>query len=130
MKLEKFKTIKIALLESQTETDKKAQTVYLIRSSAVITMNEVVKKTIEEEGIENVLDAIFTELKSINKDNVDSVGIWYEYDGKNYESSIKLQTLDDMKKFGEEDVSPIYELFKLSSDPDAPAEGEERLSVV
>ena len=114
METNKFKSIKISLLESIDEPDKKGDTNYIQKSEAFITVNELVIKTIEEHGIENVLEAVYNELIEINKDEVDSVGIWVDYDGKVFENSIKLDTIKDMKEYGDEEVSPIYELFKLS----------------
>ena len=43
------------------------------------------------------------------------------YNGKEYENSILLDTLNDMEKFSDMEISPIFELFKLMS----PAEGSE-----
>jgi len=119
MEIDKFESIKIALMESQGDMNDKHKTNYVLKSHATIKVNDLVKKTIEEHGIENVLHSVYNELLEINKDNVDSVGIWVTFDGKEYENSIKLQTLADMQELGEEDVNPIFEFFKLVS----PVEG-------
>jgi len=115
MENNKFKSIKISLMESLSDEDEKGKTNYIQKSHALITVNDLVTKTIEEHGIESVLEAVYNELLEINEDEVDSVGLWVDYDGDVYENSIKLETLKDMEEYGDEEVSPIYELFKLSS---------------
>lgn len=102
-------------MESLSDEDEKGKTNYIQKSHALITVNDLVTKTIEEHGIESVLEAVYNELLEINEDEVDSVGLWVDYDGDVYENSIKLETLKDMEEYGDEEVSPIYELFKLSS---------------
>ena len=102
-------------MESIGEMDKKHKTEYIIRASAYIVMNDMVKNTLIKHGIENVLTAMYNDLLEENNDNVDSIGIWMNYDGKEYENSIKLDTLDNMEKFNDEEIYPVFELFKLLS---------------
>jgi len=113
MEINKIKSIKLSLMQSQGEMNKKRKTNYIVKASAVMEMNEIVEKTIEEHGLDEVLNYVYNDLLEANKDKVDSVGIWLVYDGKEYENSIKLQTLNDMKQLSDEEIYPIYELFKL-----------------
>ena len=115
MEIDKLQSIKISLMESQGEPNKESKTNYILRSHALITVNDLVIKTIKEHGIENVLESVYNELLEVNNDPVDSVGVWAVYDGKEFESSIKIQTLKDMEEHSTEEVSPIYEFFMLMS---------------
>ena len=102
-------------MEAIGDIDKKNKTEYLIRTSATINVDNTVEKAIVEYGIEDVLTVIYNDLLKENNVNVDSIGMWVEYDGKEYENSIQLQTLNDMERLGEDDVNAIYEFFKLMS---------------
>ena len=115
MEVNKIEKMKLSLMESISETNKKKKTDYLVKASATIVMNDLVEKTIVDYGIENVLSSIYEDLLKENTSNVDSIGMWINYDGKEYENSILLQTLDDMERLGEDDVNGIYEFFKLMS---------------
>ena len=119
MELNKLKSIKLSLMKSLGEMNKKQKTNYSVKTSANITINNLVKKTIEEHGIENVLTSIYKDIMKENTAVVDSIGMWVNYDGKTYENSILIETLNDMEKFSDEKIYPIFELFKLMS----PAEG-------
>jgi hypothetical protein len=115
VEVNKLKRIKLSLMEAIGDIDKKNKTEYLIRTSATINVDNTVEKAIVEYGIEDVLTVIYNDLLKENNVNVDSIGMWVEYDGKEYENSIQLQTLNDMERLGEDDVNAIYEFFKLMS---------------
>ncbi|MBW2998758.1 hypothetical protein KY321_04420 [Candidatus Woesearchaeota archaeon] len=102
-------------MEAIGEMDDKEKTEYLIRTSSTINLNDTFREVIEQYGIEEILNFAYEALLKTNESVVDSIGIWVEYDGEIYENSIKLKTLEDMKKYSDEDISPIYEFFKLSS---------------
>ena len=121
METDKIKNIKMSLMESVGEMDTSTNiTDYVIKASAKITMNDLVEQTIEEHGIESVLTYIYKDLLKENKDKVDSIGMWINYDGKEYENSIQLQTLNDMERLSEAAISPIFEFFKLMSPAERP----------
>ena len=118
MKVKNLNKIKISLMKAVSETNKKKKTDYIIKSSATIVINELVKKAIIKHGIEVVLTSIYNDLLLENNAEVDSIGMWVNYNGKTYENSIQLQTLNNMEKLGEDDVNSIYEFFKLMSPPE------------
>lgn len=88
---------------------------YIVKATAKINIsNEIYEKAIiEEDLIERLNAAIYEELIEKTSD-IDSVGIWIEYDGETIDNAIKIQTLDDMKNFSIESITPIHEFFKLT----------------
>jgi hypothetical protein len=118
MDVTKFKSVKMSLMQQKSdirEPDNKAD--YLVKGSATFNITSAfytnLKKNDNEKLTSGLLKAIYEELiQKIN--DVDTVGIWINYDNKIYENSIKIETLYDMEKYGNKDIIPIYELFKMS----------------
>jgi hypothetical protein len=115
METNKIEKITMSLMESSGEPNDSEKADYIVRSTATIDVQEPVKKAIDEYGIENVLDAIYNDVLKENKEPVDSIGVWVKYDGKDYGTSVKLKMLSDMEKFSDEEIFPIFEIFKLMS---------------
>jgi len=115
--IEKIEKITVSAMESTKDSDSD----YIVRSTASMTVNRLLKNTIKEYGLENVLDSVYRDILKETNDPVDSIGVWVKYDGKKYGTAARLTMLEDMEKFSDEDVSPVFELFKLMS----PAEGPE-----
>lgn len=118
MNVDKFKSVKMSLMETKgdiNESDNKAD--YLVKGSAKFDITPEFYKALEEEEeidlTKGLITAMYEELLQ-KIDGIDTVGIWIDYDGKTFENAIKIDTLGDMKKFGTEDVEPIYEFFKLT----------------
>lgn len=125
-----IKEIKISLMESITpmaENEQKGQGEYVVRSSAKynpteyfednyrdISENESKNDYLFEKFISSSLDLIHQDLISQTKHPIDSVGIWIRHDDKIMENAIKIDILNDMKKYGEDDVVPIYEFYKMT----------------
>lgn len=118
MNIEKIKSIKMSLMETKSginESTNKAD--YLVKGSAKFGIKKEFFANLnqgeEDELTSGLLEAMYEEL--LNKINdVDTVGLWVEYDGKILENAMKINALEDMKKFGADDVSPIHELFKMT----------------
>lgn len=108
-------------MESTGEPNDKEKADYIVKSTANIQVQESVKKVINEYGLENFLEAIYQDILKENKESVDSIGVWVKYDGKDFGTAVRLKMLTDMKKFSDEEIFPIFEIFKLMS----PAEGPE-----
>jgi hypothetical protein len=93
---------------------------YLIKGSAKFEIAaDFYHNLLQDEKNEltsGLLQAMYEELTGKITD-VDTVGIWLEYDGQILENAMKMETLDDMKSLGTEDVVPIYELFKMTLAP-------------
>jgi hypothetical protein len=118
MKVEKFKSVRMSLMEAKSdinESTNKAE--YLVKGSAKFDITpefyEALEQEEEKDLTKGLITAMYEELLQKIED-VDTVGLWIEYDGKIFENAIKIDTLGDMKKFGTEDVEPIYEFFKLT----------------
>ena len=102
-------------MESKGEINENQKADYIIKSSATVNVNNIFKEMINAHGIENVLTVIYNDLVSKNNNDVDSIGIWVDYEGEVYENSIELATLNNMEKYSDEEIYPIFELFKLMS---------------
>lgn len=70
----------------------------------------------KDELTSGLLQAMYEELLG-KIDDVDTVGIWLDYDEMVLENAMKISALDDMKKFGTDGIVPIYELFKMTLVP-------------
>ena len=106
-------------MESQGDLNESTgKTDSIIKGSANFTITKefyVALLNREKDDLtEGLLDAMYDELKKTVKGPVDSVGLWVDYDNKLIENSIKMDTLSDMKKFGQKGITPIYEFFKMT----------------
>jgi hypothetical protein len=63
---------------------------------------------------EALLSALFENLKQQNNNLVDTVGIWIDYNNKIYENAIKIETLENIEKYGKANIVPIYEFFNMT----------------
>ena len=68
----------------------------------------------EIELTEGLVSAIYNELSEKITDDVDTMGLWIDYDQGVLENSIKLDTLNDMEKYGVDEINPLYEFFKMT----------------
>ena len=119
MDVTKFRSVKMSLMESQDDLNESTgKTDSIVKGSANFTITKefyVALLNKEKDDLtEGLLEAMYDELKKTIKDPVDSVGLWVDYDNKLIENSIKMDTLADMKKFGQEGITPIYEFFKMT----------------
>lgn len=120
----KFKSIKMSLMESTNDINENNKGEYLIKGTSNFKIPSDFYKEIEiseEELTSSLLESIYEELiNNINNVDivvdVDTVGIWIEYDGEILENAMKISTLEDIKEFGSDEIVPIYELFKLTID--------------
>ena len=50
-----------------------------------------------------------------NDKHVDSIGVWILYeDGFEIDNSMDLSVLEDLGKYGADDIKPIQEFFKMT----------------
>jgi len=113
MKLEKINSIQISLMESQGNINDENKTNYILKSSGKLKITESIR-SIVRQNLPELLISMYEDILIANEDKVDSIGIWIDYDGEILENSIKLETLNDMKNFGDKNTQPIYEFFKMS----------------
>jgi len=117
MNIDKLEGIKMSVMVSYGGIDQNNKTDYLLKKSGDFRITEEFYKDLKEEEKENLtqglVNAMYDELQKLVV-NEDSIGLWIDYDGETLENSMKLSVLEDMKKFGSEDVDPIYEFFKMT----------------
>ena len=119
MDVTKFRSVKMSLMESQGDINESTgKTDSIVKGSAnfIITKEfyTALMNKEKDDLTEGLLDAMYDELKKTVKDPVDSVGLWVDYDNKLFENSIKMDTLGDMEKFSQDEITPIYEFFKMT----------------
>jgi len=117
MEENKLKSIKMSLMKIEGDiNDDKPE--YTIKSSGTfnITPNfySNLNKKRKKELTINLLNTMYNDLLNKTKNEVDSVGIWINYNQKVYENAIKISVLSDIEKYGADDVDSIYEFFKMS----------------
>lgn len=119
MNVEKFKKVRMSLMESKgdiNESTNKAD--YLVKGSATFNITpefyEELEKSEEQSLTKGLITAMYEELLQKINDNVDTIGLWVDYNDTIFENAIKISTLGDMKKFGVEEIEPIYEFFKIT----------------
>lgn len=122
MKVDKFKSIKMSLMKMERDINESAgplegKAEYTVKGSATFNITPefyvALQKEEEKNLTEGLVAAMYEELLQ-KIDEVDTVGVWIDYDEKIYENAIKIDTLGDMKTYGPEDIVPIYEFFKLT----------------
>ena len=123
--MKKIKEYRMSLMEKDflKESKIKGKTNYIIRYSAFLEIDNYLKNNnlTEKEREEFTIDSskiIFEELirtQNNGKYNVDSVGLWVRYnDQTEIDNSIELSVLDEIKKYGDKDIDPIKEFFKMT----------------
>lgn len=119
MDVKKFKSVRMSLMKVTGDINEEtSKAEYLVKGSAKFDITpefyEALEKEEEKDLTEGLIAAIYEELLQKIDDDVDTVGIWIDYDEKIFENAIKIDTLSDMQKYGEKGIIPIYEFFKLS----------------
>jgi hypothetical protein len=127
--MNKIKTIKIGLmlLDKIFELKDVDETIKSFgefdpRYSATLNIKEILASQIGgitednyNDVIPNILSLVYDDLLSKEMQNIDSVGIWIEFeDGQIIDNSIKLSVLEDIKRYGAEDINPIYEFYNMT----------------
>lgn len=118
MEVGKLKNIKMSLMQSKGEINEKTKKAeYEVKGSASFEIKPEFYKDLGDDDrndlTEGLLGAMYDELLDKIK-GVDTVGIWIDYDGKQLENSIKIETLEDIEKYSVEKITPVYELFKMT----------------
>lgn len=115
-----IKAITLSLLEKDiSKKEKESGEAFIRRSSAIMDIEKFMKNSQdtsenEHDFIKKTISALFDELQKNNNGQVDSLGIWIEKDNNIYINSIKLKLLEVIKKYGSDDIDPIYEFYKMT----------------
>lgn len=119
METTKLKSIQMSMMKMSGDINKKSKAHYVKKRTAKFTVPTDFFTTLSEQETEELIsglvNGIYEDLqKEISYNEADSVGIWIDYDGKMYENAMKFNVLNEMKQFGNDDVDPVYELFKMT----------------
>lgn len=115
MKLEKLQHIKMSGMILKDKAEKLNENNYEVKTTNNLIISDLVKESFNEDKVDELLSLMYEDLIDKSKEyNIDSVGIWITYDDHIFKNSIKLETLNDMTKYGAEDTIPIYEFCKLT----------------
>ena len=129
----KLKKIKMSLMSLDGESKHDTKNSYIIKVTGEFNIpgdfyDGLLKKE-EEDLTSGLVNAMYVELIE-NITVEDFLGIWIDYNGKNFENAIHLNTLKDMDKFGAEDIDPVYEFFKMTINKPALATGDGEIESV
>ena len=120
--MNKIKIIKIALMNEIVSGKDTAD--FDLTYAGVLDIETILNKNIGnvtednyDEFIAKILLQIYDNLSALAIDNsyiVDSIGLWIDNGEKILDNSIKISILDDIKKYGADDINPIYEFYKMT----------------
>lgn len=110
----KIKEYRLSLMEKLSTEENQSQCI--IKCSATLKANEL---NINEEDLNETLaesvSYIYDDLISQNKAKIDTIGLWILYDNdQEINNSIDIVVLEDIKKYGTDDVDPFKEFFKMT----------------
>lgn len=115
MDFNKITSITLALLEMKTDINEESKAGYVKKVSATFNIPEGFLGEDPENMIAVICASMYIDVSNkINEKEVDSLGIWVTYDGKVYENSIKLKTLDDIVIYSPEQINPTFEFLKMT----------------
>lgn len=116
------KLIKIALMNELDVRDEQSD--FELKYTANLNIEKILSKpelgiTLDnyDNTMPQMLELIFEELSnSVIKDNadIDTLGMWLTYEDKIVDNSIKLSILNDIQKYGDDDINSIYEFYKMT----------------
>ena len=121
MDIKKVKKVKMSLMEAKSDINDIDKIDYIIKNSGTFIFSQELFETIIKDGFgkdeetvfKYITNQMYDELLEKSNQNTDSLGIWINYENQEFENSIKLETLNDMKKYGN-DVDSIFEFIKMS----------------
>jgi len=121
--MKKIKEFRLSLMEKEgTKSEEEGKENYIVRSSASLELEKyLLENKIEGSYSDFVLGSanmIFGELiNRKEKEVVDTVGLWIVFeDDFQVDNAIDLETLDQIRAYGPDDVEPFQEFFKMTVD--------------
>lgn len=120
--MKKIKEYKMSLMEKDNNSKNKEKDKFnfIIKTSALLEVDKIMddNELEDKEYIDFILNSsasIYEQLLDHKKDNIDSIGVWFTFnDGQEISNSIDLSILEDLRKYGSNDVNPIQEFFKMT----------------
>ena len=112
MNLTEIRSIQFSLLKRETDPDKKHQAEYTKKKSAKFIFPVDFPR--EEEAFQLLVADMYKDLIYNAPEDIDSIGLWIEYDTITIDNAISLVTLSDIKEYSKEEINPIWEFFKMT----------------
>jgi hypothetical protein len=119
----KFESIQLSLMKRNTEINDESKAEYIKYISATFVMPQEyldespaeVNPKYGKDYITALLNAILADLISKSPEaDADSLGMWIKTSEHKLENAIALQTLQDIREYGKDDVDPLYEFFRMT----------------
>lgn len=118
----KVNSIKLGFLNAEGDVDSKTKKCdYKMIASGTLSVTLEIKNQIcvlnEEDkfaAINQLLMMMYEDISKNVKEPADTLGFWIDYDGEKIDNAMKLQTLEDIKNYGTEGISPVLEFFKMT----------------
>ena len=109
-------TITMSLLTKIDDDSSTGKSIYDKSSTVRFKYSlELFSEDIREEFFNKLLKQLYYDLLDNDNDfKSTSLGLWVEIENKNFENAIDLKVLNDMKQYGEKDVEPIIEFYKMT----------------
>lgn len=114
MDLKKIQSIKFSLMKKTGDVNKKGIAEYDKRVSADFKIPEGMFEEHGEDILQELVTKVYEDIMNIAPDDVDSLGLWVTYNDVIFENAMSLQTIKDISEYSIEDVSPVYEFFKMT----------------
>jgi len=118
IKYNKIEKLKLSLMQLDKESDDHKSD-FIVKTTAIFRVPEnfyeyCVKDKDFENITQNLLKTIYLNLLNNTKSKYEYVGMWVDYNNKKYENSIKIESLNDIEKYGNNNINSIYEFFKMT----------------
>lgn len=121
--MKKINRFSISLMEKSNEpTEEKGKANYIIKTSGSLDLKQFEEEHHIEDDYEEFVfaagNAIYEELIVLSKDKkakYDTVGIWITLESdRELDNAIDISTLNDIQKYGNDDVNAFVEFFKMT----------------
>lgn len=112
-KIENLQKVKLSFMIKESGINKGKADYTRTHSATFINDNSVIKD-INIDTLCQILESMFSDLMQTEVRNADSIGIWVIYDGIEYENAISLVNINDIKRYGDVDIQPVFEFLLMS----------------
>jgi len=111
MNLENIKGLTFSLLKKEEDLGSNTAE-YTKKVTVKFTIPNDLPKT--EEMFELLVQRMYSDLMKNATEDADSLGLWIERDTDILDNAISLRTLNDIKEYSPQKITPIYEFFKMT----------------
>jgi len=111
MELEKIKSISFSLMKKEIDLGN-GTAEYTKKITAKFDIPSNFPK--EESAFEEIVIKIYKDLNEKAPDDIDSLGLWIEYDNLTLDNAIPISVLNDIQQYSAPEVSSVYEFFKMT----------------